>query len=54
VDASKFLTKKSKEQAMVGKMLYNPDSINRDFKRLFKKYDWEEVRRSYFIAQTMS
>ncbi|HCS38738.1 MAG TPA: restriction endonuclease [Anaerolineaceae bacterium] len=50
VDASKFLTKESKEKTKVGRTLYNPDAINREFKRLFTEYEWEEVRRDYFIS----
>ena len=50
VDAKKFLTKQSNEKTKVGKILYDPDSINREFKRLFSHYNWEEVRRSYFIS----
>lgn len=52
IDASKFLTKESKEKTKVGRTLYNPDAINREFKRLFKEYEWEEVRRSYFISSS--
>jgi len=45
VDASKNKTKKSKEKTMRGRMLYNPKSINKAFKKAFSdKKDWAPVR----------
>ncbi|MGC9336757.1 MAG: hypothetical protein ACP5EQ_01470 [Candidatus Cloacimonadia bacterium] len=35
VDANKFRTKASKEKTMKGKLLYNPDELNREFKFFF-------------------
>lgn len=50
VDADNFKTKVSKEKTMKGKLLYNPDELNREFKRLFKDKDWEDVRYSYYVT----
>ncbi|NIR46863.1 restriction endonuclease [candidate division KSB1 bacterium] len=50
VEADKFKTKVSKEKTMPGKMLYNPDALNREFKRLFKTQNWEDMRYSYYVT----
>jgi Restriction endonuclease BglII len=44
IDAKKHINKESKEKTMPGKMLYSPISLNKAFKREFKKYDWESLR----------
>jgi hypothetical protein len=54
VDANKFRTKVSKEKTMKGKLLYNPDELNREFKRLFKERNWEDVRYSYYVTTDYS
>lgn len=54
VDADKLKTKVSKEKTMPGKLLYNPDELNREFKRLFKKKNWEDVRYSYYVTTDYS
>ncbi len=54
VDANKFRTKVSKEKTMKGRLLYNPDELNREFKRLFKKRNWEDVRYSYYVTTDYS
>ncbi len=41
IDSSVHKTKKSKEKTMVDKMLFNPSSLNKAFKKEFKKKDWE-------------
>jgi hypothetical protein len=54
VDADRFRTKVSKEKTMKGKLLYNPDALNREFKRLFKQRDWKDVRYSYYVTTNYS
>jgi len=54
VDAEKFRTKVSKEKTMKGKLLYNPDELNREFKRLFKERSWKDVRYSYYVTTDYS
>lgn len=50
VDANKFRTKVSKEKTMKGKLLYNPEELNEQFKRLFKRRRWMDVRYSYYVT----
>jgi len=54
VDANSFKTKVSKEKTMPGRLLYNPDALNREFKRLFKGRNWEDVRYSYYVTTDYS
>jgi len=54
VDANNFKTKVSKEKTMPGRLLYNPAELNREFKRLFKQKNWEDVRYSYYITTDYS
>ena len=50
VDASKHLTKESKEKTKKGKLVYSPGSLNQDFKERLSKLGWEERRRSFFVS----
>lgn len=50
VTAEKFRTKVSKEKTMKGKLLYNPDELNKEFKRLFKSRNWKDTRYSYYVT----
>lgn len=50
VDASRCLTKVSKEKTMLGKKLFSPDALNAEFKREFRRIDWHERRYSYHIT----
>jgi hypothetical protein len=50
IDASKFLTKKSEEKTMMGKMLYNPVTLNGAFKKAFEHNKWKESRYKYYIT----
>jgi hypothetical protein len=50
VDASKCMTKKSKEKTMHGKYLYNPKALNSEFRRLFRQDGWNESRYSYYVT----
>jgi hypothetical protein len=54
VNADKFRTKVSKEKTMKGRLLYNPDDLNREFKRLFKQKSWKDVRYSYYVTTDYS
>lgn len=50
VDANKHKTKTSKEKTKVGKKLYNPDSLNLEFKDRFNQLGWKERRRNFFVS----
>jgi hypothetical protein len=44
VDASQHKTKKSKEKTMLGKMLFNPISLNKAFAKEFYDRQWRKVK----------
>ncbi len=44
VDANQHKTKKSKEKTMPGRMLFNPKSLNREFKNEFFSRQWQNVK----------
>ena len=50
IDAGKFRTKKSKEKTMRGRMLYNPDALNLEFKMQFGKKGWNSSRYDYYVT----
>jgi hypothetical protein len=50
VDATKFKTKVSEEKRRTGELLYNPDELNREFKKVFGKLKWESVSRTYYVS----
>ena len=50
VDASKFITKTSKEKTMPGKLIYSPRAINAEFRRLFQQKAWREYRYKYCVT----
>ncbi len=50
VDAEQFKTKVSEEKRRKGELLYNPDELNREFKRVFGLLDWESVTRTYYVS----
>lgn len=50
VDASKCLTKVSKEKTMRGKTLYSPVEMNRLFKAQLDLRGWQEARTSYWVT----
>ncbi len=50
IDANKFKTKVSEEKTMKGEVLYSPDELNKEFKRIFYKQDWKESRYQYYIT----
>ena len=50
IDASTHKTKISKEKTMMGKSLYSPDSINKDFKARLGALGWNESRRNFYVS----
>lgn len=50
VDATRFKTKSSEEQRRVGELLYNPDELNREFKRVFAALEWHSVNRTFYVS----
>jgi len=50
LDASKFITKVSKEKTMRHKKLYSPKDINAKFATLFNRKDWKESRYRYYVT----
>src|SRR5690348_8794520 len=50
IDASKLMTKQSKEKTMMGKMLFNPIALNRAFINAFRTKGWNESRYKYFLT----
>lgn len=50
IDASKFMTKESKEKTMNGKMLYSHIELNKTFNEKFNKLGWHETRYQYYIT----
>lgn len=54
VDANNFRTKVSEEKTMPGKLLYNPDALNDEFKRLFRQKKWRDTRYSYYVTTDYS
>jgi len=50
VDANRCLTKTSKEKTKKGRLLYGPKTINQIFNQLFRAYNWNEARYSYYVT----
>lgn len=50
VNAEEFKTKVSEEKRRVGELLYNPDELNREFKRVFATLGWASVTRHYYVS----
>lgn len=50
VDASKYMTKVSKEKTKRGKNVYAPIEINKAFGKLLNKAGWKESRTSYWVT----
>jgi hypothetical protein len=51
IDASLYKTKVSKEQGMVGRMLYAPIEMNKAFDSAFARHGWHESRTSYWVTK---
>lgn len=50
IDAAKFLTKISKERTMAGRLLYDPGTLNGEFKKLLEEAGWSESRVQYWVT----
>lgn len=50
VDATKYLTKVSKEKKKIGNNLYSPGELNKAFEIEFNKLNWNDSRYSYYIT----
>lgn len=50
IDASKYLTKVSKEKRKIGNSLYSPSELNDAFEKEFYNLKWNESRYSYYIT----
>lgn len=50
IDASKLMTKESKEKTMKGKMLYSPKDLNKAFSAKFNSLGWNESRYKYYVT----
>lgn len=50
IDASKLMSKESKEKTMHGKMLYSPIELNKAFNKKFYKLGWHETRYQYYVT----
>jgi len=50
IDAYRFKTKISKEKTMVGKHLFSPIELNKEFKKRFNNNNWNESRYQYYIT----
>lgn len=56
IDAQEHKTKVSNEKRILGKLLYNPDTLNGAFNDFFRENGWKEERYSYCVTtdyQTM-
>lgn len=51
VDVAKCKTKVSKEQGMVGNILYSPKDMNKAMREGFDQRKWKESRVSYWVTQ---
>ena len=50
IDANKHRTKESKEKTKKGNLVYNPSTLNLEFKKLLYGKGWEERRRDFFVS----
>ena len=50
IDAKTHRTKVSEEKTMMGKILYSPGDINKDFKARLEALDWKDTRRDFFVS----
>ncbi len=50
VDAERCRSKKSKEKRKKGQLLYSPIAINKSFKKLLSKSNWNEVVTKYWVT----
>jgi hypothetical protein len=50
IDADACRTKASKEQRMLGRMLYSPTAMNKCFSEELTQRGWKEARTSYWVT----
>lgn len=50
VDAEKCKTKVSQEKKRIGELLYSPDDMNKEFRKLLQDKDWKEERFNYYVT----
>jgi hypothetical protein len=50
IEAAKFLTKVSKEKTKEGRLLYDPGTLNSEFKILLQLAGWNESRVHYWVT----
>lgn len=50
IDANKLKNKISKEKTMLGKKLFSPIHINKEFEKKFRAINWKESRYRYYIT----
>jgi hypothetical protein len=50
IDAEKCRTKISKEKGMMGRALYSPIDLNKEFDNRFSKLGWSSTRYTYYVA----
>ena len=50
IDAKLYLTKRSKEKTMKGKMLLSPKALNKTFDEQFGHRGWDESRYRYYVT----
>ncbi len=50
IDATKLMTKESREKGMVGRMLFSPVALNRAFIEAFREKGWSESRYRYYVT----
>ena len=51
IDANSCKTKISKEKTKVGKILFSPIDLNKEFRKLLTKHGWKESRVSYWVTK---
>ncbi len=54
VNANKHKTKVSKERGRKGDLLYNPTTLNIDFKKEFDRIGWKERRKGISLYQLIT
>jgi hypothetical protein len=50
IDASQHKTKVSREKSKIGKFIYNPASLNQNFKDLLYEKGWHDKRRDFYVS----
>lgn len=52
IDAEKCKTKVSKEKSKLGRVLYSPRVLNKEFEKHLWSNDWKESRVSYWVTKS--